>query len=117
MATATDFDGNTAYVLRFEKGQLPPVEAFWSVALYDSDGFPVANPLNRYAVSSWMPLVYNPDGSLEILIQSDTPADGKTANWLPAPKEGFGLNMRLYAPLIDVISGQWVPPAVARSGK
>jgi hypothetical protein len=109
------FDGTNAYVLTFAAADIPPVEAFWSLALYDDDGFPVANELNRYAVSSWMPLAYNADGSLSIYIQSDTPGADKQANWLPAPKAGFGLNMRLYAPLADVTSGKWQPPAVQKA--
>jgi hypothetical protein len=90
------------------------VGAFWSIALYDSEGFPVANPLNRYAVSSWMPLVYNADGSLDLYIQSVSPGAEKEANWLPAQKAPFGLNMRLYAPSLDAVSGKWAPPAVDR---
>lgn len=109
-----DFDGNKDYVIHFDKSGLPPVGAFWSIALYDNDGFPIANPLNRYAISSWMPLVYNADGSLDIYIQTDTPGTDKEANWLPALKAGFGLNMRLYAPESEVIAGKWVPPAVQR---
>lgn len=106
------FDGKNDYVLHFEKSELPPVQAFWSLALYDNDGFPVSNVLNRYAVSSWMPLVYNEDGSLDIYIQTDSPGADKETNWLPSPKAGFGLNMRLYAPLTDVTTGKWSPPAV-----
>ena len=111
-ADGKPFDGKNAYVLRFEPEELPPVEAFWSLALYDSDGFPVANSLDRYAVSSWMPLVYANDGSLEIYIQAESPDPDKEANWLPAPTAPFGLNMRLYAPSLDVVSGKWAPPAV-----
>jgi len=77
--------------LHIKKPEKPPVEAFWSLALYDNDGFPVKNPLNRYAVSSWMPLIYNSDGSPDIYIQADSPGAGKEANWLPSSKSGFGL--------------------------
>lgn len=108
------FDGTNDYVLHFDASDLPPVGAFWSIALYDSDGFAVANPLNRYAVSSWMPLVYNADRSLDLYIQSGSPGAEKEANWLPAHKAPFGLNMRLYAPLLEAVSGKWAPPAVER---
>lgn len=116
-ADGNPFDGQNAYVLHFDKTNLPPVEAFWSLSLYDNDGFPVANPLNRYAVSSWMPLVYDNDGSLSIYIQTASPGADKEANWLPAPNAGFGLNMRLYAPLSTVISGKWAPSAVKNVGQ
>jgi hypothetical protein len=65
-STGKPLDGNGKYILHFDKGATPPVDAFWSVTLYDSEGFQVANPLNRFAVSSWMPFVYNADGSLDL---------------------------------------------------
>jgi hypothetical protein len=64
----------------------PPVDAFWSITLYDQDGFQVANSLNRFAVSSWMPFQDNPDGSLDLYIQNESPGAEREANWLPAPK-------------------------------
>ena len=66
-------DGASKYTIHFEKGATPPVNAFWSLTLYDSDGFQVANSLNRFAVSSWMPFKYNPDGSLDIYFQNESP--------------------------------------------
>ena len=116
-ADGKPLDGNNNYVLHFDAANLPPVEAFWSVTLYDAKGFPVANALNRYAVSSWMPLVYNADGSLDLYIQSESPGKALEANWLPAQKAPFGLNMRLYAPLLDAVAGKWQPPAVKKMGK
>lgn len=74
------------YTLHFDKASLPPVNAFWSVTLSDPDGFQVANPLNRFAVSSWMPFKTNADGSLDLYFQNDSPGADKEANWLPAPK-------------------------------
>ncbi|HLC07949.1 MAG TPA: DUF1254 domain-containing protein, partial [Methyloceanibacter sp.] len=64
--TGKPLDGANNYTIHFDKGATPPVEAFWSVTLYDSEGYQVANPLNRFAVSSWMPFHYNPDGSLDL---------------------------------------------------
>ncbi len=78
------------------KTATPPVDAFWSVTLYDNDGFQVANPLNRFAVSSWMPFKYNADGSLDLYFQNDNPGPEKAANWLPAPKGPVQLD---HAPL------------------
>jgi hypothetical protein len=107
-------DGANKYTLHFEKGVTPPVNAFWSVTLYDSDGFQVANPLNRFAVSSWMPFAYNPDGSLDLYFQNESPGKDKEANWLPAPKGGFNLTMRLYSPKSEALTGKWNPPPVTK---
>ena len=72
-----------------DKATIPPVNAFWSITLYDQEGFQVANSLNRFAVSSWMPFQYSPDGSLDLYFQNETPGAEKEANWLPAPKGPF----------------------------
>jgi hypothetical protein len=108
-------DGASKYVLQFDKGALPPVEAFWSVTLYDPAGYQVANPLNRFALSSWMPFKYDPDGALTLYVQNDNPGKDKEANWLPAPKGPFNLTMRLYAPKAEALVGKWNPPPVTRS--
>jgi hypothetical protein len=113
--TGQPLTGEHNYVLHFPKGDTPPVEAFWSVTLYDNQGFQVANTLNRFAISSWMPLAYNADGSLDLYFQNESPGAGKEANWLPAPKGPFNLTMRLYAPGSDALTGKWNPPAVARA--
>jgi hypothetical protein len=107
-------DGSSAYVLHFNKGAMPPVDAFWSITLYDSEGFQVANSLNRFAVSSWMPFKFDPDGSLDLYFQSANPGADKEANWLPAPKGPFNLTMRLYAPKSDALTGKWDPPPVTK---
>jgi len=107
-------DGTNKYVLHFEKGAAPPVSAFWSITLYDPEGFQVPNNLNRFAVSSWMPFKYNADGSLDLYFQNETPGKDKEANWLPAPKSAFNLTMRLYAPRTEALTGKWNPPAVRR---
>jgi hypothetical protein len=114
--TGKPLDGSNKYTLHFEKGNTPPADAFWSVTLYDADGFQVANPLNRFAVSSWMPFKYNADGSLDLYFQNESPGKDKESNWLPAPKAGFNLAMRIYAPKSDVITGKWNPPPVTRQG-
>jgi hypothetical protein len=107
-------DGTNKYVLHFEKATLPPVDAFWSVTLYDSEGYQVANPSNRFAVSSWMPFSYGADGSLDLYFQNDNPGKDKEANWLPAPKGPFNLTMRLYAPRSEALTGKWNPPPVTK---
>lgn len=107
-------NGAGKYVLHFDKGQQPPAKAFWSVTLYDDEGFQVANSLNRFAVSSWMPFRYNVDGSLDLYFQNESPGADKEANWLPAPKGPFNLTMRLYAPKLDALTGKWNPPGVKK---
>jgi hypothetical protein len=108
-------DGSNRYAIHFEKGNTPPVNAFWSITLYDEDGFQVGNVLNRFAVSSWMPFQYNADGSLDIYFQNESPGKDKEANWLPAPKGPFNLTMRLYSPKADALTGRWDPPTVAKA--
>lgn len=107
-------NGTNQYILHFPKAELPPANAFWSVTLYDGDGFQVANPINRFAISSWNNLSYNADGSLDLYLQNEDPGEGKRNNWLPAPKGPFNLTLRLYAPAPSVLLGRWVPPAVEK---
>ena len=104
------------YVLHFEKSEIPPVNAFWSLTLYDEEGYQVANPLNRFAIGDRDALKYNADGSLDLLIQHESPGKDKESNWLPAPKSGkLGLTLRLYAPKAAVVNGAWNPPPVRRA--
>jgi len=103
------------HILHFSKDELPPVGAFWSLTMYDADGFQVANPLNRFAIGDRDPLKYNPDGSLDLYVQNESPGPDKEANWLPAPKSGqLGITMRLYAPMPQALDGRWNPPAIKR---
>jgi hypothetical protein len=113
--TGKPLDGANKYTIHFDKGATPPVNAFWSVTLYDGDGFQVANSLNRFAVSSWMPFKYNPDGSLDLYFQSESPGTDKEVNWLPAPKGAFNLTMRLYAPKSEALTGKWNPPPITKN--
>jgi hypothetical protein len=110
--------GANRYTLHFEKGLTPPVNAFWSVTMYDPDSFFVENPIHRYAISSWMPLQRNADGSLDIYIQHDSPGAAKEANWLPAPQGEFNLTMRLYWPRSEkpsILDGSWKLPPVVKT--
>ncbi|KCV67150.1 MULTISPECIES: DUF1254 domain-containing protein [Bordetella] len=101
------------YVLHFDKDQLPPANAFWSLILYDARQGLADNPIDRYALRSTDPLVYNADGSLDIHIQRDPPRKARQANWLPAPRQGdFMLNLRLYWPRDIALDGHWAPPPV-----
>jgi hypothetical protein len=77
-------------------------------------GFQVANSLNRFAVSSWMPFKYDDDGSLVLYFQNESPGADMEANWLPTPNGPFNLTMRLYAPRMDALTGKWSPPPVTK---
>ena len=107
-------DGANKYTLHFDKGDIPPANAFWSITLYDAEGFQVPNSLNRFAVSSWMPFKFNADGSLDLYFQNESPGTDKEANWLPAPKSAFNVMMRIYAPKSEALTGKWDPPPVTR---
>jgi hypothetical protein len=116
-ADGQPFTGANNYVLHFDKGETPPVNAFWSLTLYDQEGYMVANPINRNAIGDRSGLKPNADGSLDIYIQHDSPGPEKEANWLPAPADSFNLLLRIYWPKEEVLHGGWIPPAVQRLGK
>jgi hypothetical protein len=108
-------DGANKYTINFAKDATPPVNAFWSITLYDQEGFQVGNALNRFAVSSWMPFKYNGDGSLDLYFQNESPGKDLEANWLPAPKGAFNLTMRLYSPKSEALTGKWNPPPIVKT--
>jgi hypothetical protein len=112
--TGKPLNGASKYTIHFAKGATPPAYAFWSITLYDPEGFQVGNVLNRFAVSSWMPFKTNTDGSLDLYFQNESPGKDKEANWLPAPSGDFNLTMRLYAPKSDALTGKWNPPPVKK---
>src|SRR5262249_18338272 len=93
--------GQHKYLLRFAKGQLPPVDAFWSVTMYSTvpDRFLVANPINRYSIGDrTRGLHYAPDGALDLYLQHESPGKENEANWLPAPAGEFSLIFRAFLP-------------------
>ncbi len=101
------------YIVHFKAGELPPVKAFWSITLYDEDGFLVSNEINRYALGNANDLRLNDDGSLDIHVQLQPPSDDKLSNWLPAPSDApFALTLRLYWPQDEVLDGNWNAPDV-----
>ncbi len=103
------------YVLHFSKKQLPPAEAFWSLTMYDAEGFQVSNPISRFAIGDRDNLKFNTDGSLDLYIQHENPGAENESNWLPAPEKGIlGVTMRLYAPQPAALYGKWAPPAVQK---
>jgi hypothetical protein len=103
------------YVIHFNKDEIPPVNGFWSLSLYNEKILFAANPINRYCLGSLSdpPLIVNSDGSIDIYIQRDSPESARVPNWLPAPANGgFSLTIRLYWPKQPVLDKTWIPPAV-----
>jgi hypothetical protein len=111
-------DGANRYTLRFAPGQLPPVNAFWSLTMYDQPAsLLVANPINRYLVNSPMlpQFIKDADGGLTIYVQNESPGKDKEPNWLPAPKGPFSTIMRLYWPKQEALDGTWKQPPMAKT--
>jgi hypothetical protein len=106
--------GANRYLLHFAKNEIPPVGAFWSITLYDKEGFPTTNVLNRCAIGNRDELKFNSDGSVDLYFQQEAPGKDRESNWLPAPAGDFNLAMRLYAPKAEVLDGRWAPPAIKR---
>jgi hypothetical protein len=117
-ANGDEYNGaKRKYVVRFEKGQLPPAEAFWSLTVYDTSFFFVPNPIKRYDLAQRDKLITNPDGSVDMYLQATSPGKDKEANWLPAPKGKFNLVLRIYSPRgtpPSILDGIWTPPSVQR---
>lgn len=110
-------NGSSRYVIRFEKDQIPPADAFWSLTMYGEDQFFVANPLQRFALGDRDKLKFSPDGSLDVYVQAASPGPDKESNWLPAPPGAFTMNMRLYLPRPQALDGRWAPPVIRRAGQ
>jgi hypothetical protein len=107
-------DGANDYEMVFDADDMPPARYFWSLTMYDREGFLVDNPIDRYSLGpSHPPLVKRPDGSIVVAISHDEPA-ATGVNWLPAPSGGFRLNMRLYGPRKPALDGRWLPPAIVK---
>ncbi|BFM17271.1 DUF1254 domain-containing protein [Maricurvus nonylphenolicus] len=105
--------GQHNYRIHFAAGQTPPVDAFWSITLYDEQGFMTNNPIQRYAIGDRNQLTYNDDGSLDIYVQRGQPVSGQE-NWLPSPEAPFSLTMRIYLPQQAVLAGDWNLPAIQK---
>jgi hypothetical protein len=120
----TDFDstgarlnGTNRYTVTFALGELPPVNGFWSLTLYNKEHLFEPNPLNRFSLGTKSKsLKLNPDGSLTLYYQNESPGADKESNWVPAPKDEFSLYIRAYWPQPAILDGTWRPPAVHRVG-
>ena len=113
-ADGQPYNGANQYVMHFEKDEIPPIAAFWSMTLYDAEGFQVANELNRFAIGDRDALQFNADGSLDLYLQNTNPGPDKVSNWLPTPTGPWNLCLRLYAPRPQALDGTWNPPAVKK---
>ena len=105
--------GDNSYTIHFNAGALPPADAFWSITMYDVDGFLIDNPISRYTIGDRDALNFNDDGSLDIIVQHTEPDVG-SSNWLPAPADEFALTMRLYMPKESFLDSSWKLPPVDR---
>jgi hypothetical protein len=117
-AEGQKLDGANRYTMHFAPGQLPPVNAFWSLTMYELPAsLLVANPLNRYLLNSPMlpQFVKDPDGGLTLYVQNESPGADKEPNWLPAPKGPFLVFMRLYWPNQEALDGTWKHPPMAKT--
>jgi hypothetical protein len=117
-ADGKPYSGANKYVLHFNKGEMPPVDAFWSLTMYDAEFFFYANPLNRQNLSSRDKLKANPDGSVDLYVQNESPGKDKESNWLPAPRDKFVLMLRMYWPKEkppSIIDGSWKVPPVKQA--
>jgi DNA sulfur modification protein DndE len=104
-------DGNNKYLVHFDADKIPETKAFWSLTLYNNDFYlPINLSLNRHVLNSSSPLKYNTDGSIDFYFQPTSPGKGKESNWLPTPKEGYFVIMRIYWPGEEVLSGKWIAP-------
>ena len=115
-----DLDGVNQYTMRFLPGQLPPVNGFWSLTLYELPANLLsANPLDRYLLNSTMIPQFkrDADNGFTFYIQHESPGKAKEANWLPAPEGPFSVNMRLYWPKAEALEGTWVHPPLRRLQK
>jgi hypothetical protein len=106
-------DSANKYVMHYEKGQLPPTNATWSVSQYQGN-FYVPNSLNRYAIAPWMPLKFNADGSLDIYLQAESPGEDKEANWMATPPGVFNITIRNYWPKEEALNGTYKNPPIKK---
>jgi hypothetical protein len=111
------FSGNSSYQIHFNPGQIPPVDGFWSITMYNDKGLFVDNPINRYSIGKYTEgLKNNTDGSLDIYIQNANPGSDKESNWLPSAEGTFSMVLRLYLPQPQILNGTWQLPLVQKVG-
>ena len=114
-STGQQLNGGHSYAVTFPKGQLPPVNGFWSLTLYNKEHLFSPNSLNRYSLGTKSKSMrFGDDGSLTIYVQNSSPGTGQETNWLPAPKGDFPLYIRAYWPKQELIDAKWIPPHIEK---
>ena len=116
-AKGRQLDGTHRYRLRFPRGKLPPVDAFWSLTMYQMpESLLAANSLNRYLLNSTMlpDFERDADGGITLYIQHESPGKEQEPNWLPAPRGPFIVTLRLYLPKTEALKGTWEQPPLKR---
>ena len=109
---------SSRYSVRFGPGQLPPVNAFWSLTMYELPASLLTeNPIDRYLINSQMEpnLVRDADGGITLYIQHESPGKNREPNWLPAPTGPFFMVLREYWPKPDALNGSWTVPQAVRA--
>lgn len=110
--------GSNKYTIHFNPGQLSPIDAFWSISMYNNSSYFVNNPINRYNIGQYTEGLKNiTDSSLDIYLQHDSAGPDKESNWLPtpAPNNDFKVTLRLYLPQEAILNGTWIPPTISRT--
>ena len=108
-------EGKKLYAVTFPEGQLPPVNGFWSMTIYNKYHIFELNGLNRYSLGTKSKnLNFNPDGSLTLYAGTESPGEDKETNWVPAPKGTFSLYIRAYWGKEAILDGSWVPPKIVQ---
>jgi hypothetical protein len=111
-STGRPLDGECVYVLHFDRRHQPPARGFWSIAMYDQRSLPVDNRLHRCSIGDRNALEFNLDGSLDIVVRSESAGPVRSVNWLPAPARLFFLVLQIYGPLPEALNGMWQPPPI-----
>ena len=113
ISSAKLLTGEQKYILRFGPDQFPPTNAFWSLTIYQGSGGLTPNPINRYSIGDRSDhLKFEPDGSLELLVQTESPGNELESNWLPTPPGSFRLVLRGYRPKPELLEGNYLPPSI-----
>ncbi len=108
-------DGGNQHVIHFEPAGTPPAKAFWSLTVYDRNGFLIANDLDRFGIRSRDDVRYNPDGSLDIYLGPECADPLGDSNWIPTVAGPLDMSMRIYMPKDEFLTGRWSPPPIRRT--
>jgi hypothetical protein len=111
-STGRALEGGCVYILHFDRSHQPPARGSWSLAMYDQRSLPVDNRLHRFSIGDRNELEFNADGSLDIVVRSESAGPVRNVNWLPAPAALFFLILQIHGPLPEALNGMWQPPPI-----